>query len=354
MNSKERVMAAVNFQKPDRMPLWNTYYFPEFTINWKKYMGFNDDINPADYYGYDVCICIGDESYFPSRYEVICEDDNYIICNDSWGRTVKSGKNAYFSQTLDTILKNPGDLDKLEFEPADSEIRWRGFAEQVERERIAGKCIYAKIGGIYIRSHTLRREEDLLADMVLDEGFCNALFDRVSEHFTSMALETLKRANAWNTGLWVYDDMASTYNTMFSPALFEKYFLPRYAKIIDTCRKAGCKHFYFHSDGNIGPIIDLLLEAGFEGFNPLEPRSGLGLVKLREKYGKKIVFFGGVCNTEILPCGNKEEIKAHVMPLLEMGREGGVILGTHTIAKDVTPEAYEYYMSLVKQFGVYL
>jgi hypothetical protein len=42
-----------------------------------------------------------------------------------------------------------------------------------------------------------------------------------------------------------------------------------------------------------------------------------------------------------------------VLPLLELGRKGGVILGMASVADDVSPEAYDYYMSLVKKKGIY-
>jgi uroporphyrinogen decarboxylase len=296
---------------------------------------------------------LGDESFFPSKKEKLEDQGDYEIWNDGWGRIIRTRKQAYFSECIETVLKEPADLEKLIFEPAALESRYAGLDEAVANERVKGFCVYAKVGGIYCRSHFIRPEEDLLVDMALDEDFCNALFDRVSQHIESMALETLKRTHAYETGLFVYDDMASTYSNMFSPGMFEKYFLPRYQRIITACKEAGCQHVYLHSDGNIGPVLDLLLEAGFEGFNPLEPRSGLGLLKLREKYGKRMVLFGGICNTEILPRGDKKEIEAHVRPILELGRAGGIVLGMASVGDDVSPEAYDFYMSLVEKYGQY-
>ncbi len=138
---------------------------------------------------------------------------------------------------------------------------------------------------------------------------------------------------------------------MFSPEMFGRYLLPRYRKMIAAVRAAGCEHVFLHSDGNIGPFLDMLLEAGFEGFNPLEPRCGLDLVSLRERYGRRFTCFGGVCNTRVLPRGDRKEIEAHARPLIELAREGGVVLGTASVGDDVAPEAYDYYMSLVKRYG---
>ena len=135
--------------------------------------------------------------------------------------------------------------------------------------------------------------------------------------------------------------------------MWEKYLLPKYSRMIDTLRRHGCKHFFFHSDGNVGPLIDNLIAAGFEGLNPLEPRCGLDLVKLRKRYGNKIVFFGGVCNTVIMPDGNKKEIAEHLKPLIELGRDGGLIIGAASIGDDISPETYDYYIALLDRYANY-
>lgn len=346
MSSKEKVLRAMEFEKCEIPPLWRTWYFEGFKEKWANaFLEAGTDVE--SYYGYDTTICLGDESFFPGMSRVIEENNDTIIEIDGWGATIKRSRKGYFSQTLKYPIEEYQDLESLDFEPAELEKRWLEFDRQTAVEKSKGKCIFAKIGGIYVRSHFLRREEELLMDMVLEEDFCSELFDKVAAHFTDMALKTLDRGNLWDTGLFVFDDIASTYNTMFSPAVFEKYFLPRYQKMIATLKAAGCKHVFFHSDGNILPVMDLLLEAGFEGFNPLEPRSGLDLIQLKKKYGNRAVYFGGICNTEILQRGDKKEIERHVKPLVELARDGGVILGTHTIAEDVDPFIYDYMMNLI-------
>jgi hypothetical protein len=91
----------------------------------------------------------------------------------------------------------------------------------------------------------------------------------------------------------------------------------------------------------------MLIDAGFEGFHPLEPRSGLGLLDLCHRYGDKVTFFGGICNTEILPRGNLQEIERHIKPLVELAAHGGVVLGMASAAGDITPEAYDFCMKCI-------
>jgi hypothetical protein len=348
-----QVMKAICFEPPDYLPFWDDFW-GNFPAKWSQYMGLPATTTPDDYYGRCVCERLGNESLFPSLSDkIISTDGECDIVNDGWGRIIRRSRNGYFSETVDRVLKEYGDLERIIPEPADLDSRFTGFPEDVQSEKRRGVYVFAKIGGLYCRGQFIRGEEDLLMDMMLEKSFCNDFFDLLAEHLTQMALETLKRGNLWDTGLLVCDDMASSRMPNFSPDIFEEFFLPRYKKMVSTVRKAGCSRVFFHSDGNIGPLLDLLIEAGFEGFNPLEPSCGLDLIKLREKYGRKIVFCGGVCNKYILPKGNKKEIEAHVRPLIELGRDGGLIIGQASIGDDVEPEAYDYYMSLVKKYGNY-
>ena len=346
MTSEERVMKAVGFEKTDIIPLWKIAHIGSFTQNWRKFLGLDDSAEPDDYYGYDTAVYNLDESFFPSEKGILSDDGDSYLENDGFGSIVRRLRSGYFPNIVEYRMKNRRDLESLEFESIHSPLRITGLNEFMESSK--NKCRFARTGGIYIRSHRLWPEDKLLADMILEPGFCSELFSRVASHMLGMSLKTLEATDTWETGLWVYDDMAATYSPMFSPELFEKYLYPLYSDFIATCKEKGCRHVFFHSDGNILPFMDMLLEAGFDGFNPLEYRSGLDIVELRTRYGTKAVFFGGICNTEILPRGDKREIEAHVKPMIELARYGGIVMGTASVTGDVPPEAFDYCMSLIR------
>ncbi len=104
-----------------------------------------------------------------------------------------------------------------------------------------------------------------------------------------------------------------------------------------------------HSDGNLMPVFEQLIAAGFDGFNPIEPRCSMDVVKLREKYGK--IYFGGVCNTRILPKGTRLEIEQHLMPILEAARDGYIIPGFASASCDISIANYECYHDLIVKFN---
>lgn len=344
---QDRVLAAIRFDRAERLPTWTPGYDPGFVRRWRAFAGVGDGVQPERYYRNDTAILIGNEKFFPSKAGFMRREGDYEVSNNGWGCTVRAVPGGYFFEEIDRVLREPGDLDSIEFEPAALPARYEGLAEQARQAREACQCAFSKIGGLYIRSHFLRGEVELLTDMAADESFCDELFDRVTDHFEQMALETLRRTQTYETGLFVYDDMAGTKGPIFSPRMFARYFLPRYQRIIASCRQAGCRHFFFHSDGHVAPLLELLIEAGFEGVNPVEPRCNPGLVELRERYRRKLVLLGGLCNTQILPRNNRREIEAHLQPLLELARAGGIVLGMASVPAEMPPEAYDHAMRLM-------
>jgi len=190
-------------------------------------------------------------------------------------------------------------------------------------------------------------------DLVSDKVFAKALVEKVGNHLLSIGLESLRRANLYDTGIWIYDDMGSNDAPMFSPKTFEEIFLPVYKKMVKTLKKAGAKKVILHCDGNCISLLDMLIEAGIDGINPVEPKAGMNILELKKKYGNKLSYIGGVDNALVLPSGDKEKIKNHILPILEAGKEGGIIIGTHSIGPDISVETYDYYSTLIENYGIY-
>lgn len=354
MDSTTRVRTAIAFHKPDRVPYWDNPW-GNFLTHWQKWAGVGPAVTTADYYGSDIYgeICPA-ENFFYRDKRIMSEDQEFIYLRDGWGWEVRRHKKEEnFSEHLRLSLPNGMTLDNVQFDSPLLEDRFRRLPELVAREDAAGRCRFSKSGGIYCRTQFMYGEADLLMDMLAAPGRVHEVMGKVAEFLTALALENLRRTDAWENGLWICDDCAGSHGPMFGPAQFTEFLLPLYKTMLARLRAAGCRHVFFHSDGNIRPLLEMLLDAGFEGFNPLEPRCGMDLVSLKKSYGNRFVCFGGVCNTRILPGGDKKAIESHVRPLLEMASDGGIILGCASIGEDVQPEIYHYYRKLIQKYGNY-
>lgn len=345
-NSAKIVKQALSFLKPDRLPVCDGFW-GGFVENWRKERNQPENADIEDYYWIDLKVLVALEQFFPSQMGEIKKEGKDVYSNDGWGRVIRTKPGTYFSEPVERVFNKPADLDKIEFEPSDLDIRYEGFIKEVSRQRHKGRAVFVKIGGPFIRSSYFRGETDFLMDMAEDEGFTRAQVEKVGAHLLEIGLESLRRAEAYDFGLWIYDDMCNINGPMFSPKTFERVFKPTYKKMISAFKEAGARWVILHCDGNLLPLLEMLIECGIDGLNPVEYGAGLDIVKLMKKYGKRLSYIGGVCNTHILPGGDEKRIRGHVAAIIEAGRNGGLVIGSHSIGPDVSIENYELYRKTI-------
>ena len=350
MTSKERVMTTLDYGRPDRVPVYMGLW-PEFRAVWNE---ANPDATEScdDHFLEDIYIAVGDETPYMSRAESLGEEGEYSLQRDGWGQVKRIRGGGYFFQQLSFAYDEGLRMVYGEFDSPLLEQRYAGLDARMDdlKERY---CVFAKTGGPYIRTCFMRGEEHFLLDMASDPPLAAELAMRTAVHLAAVGVEELRRWELQDTGIWIFDDMASTKGPMFSPATAERVLAPAWKHMIDAYRAAGARKVILHSDGNIGPLLDLFVDLGFEGINPVEYNGGLDAPKLREKYGRRLALLGGLDNMVILPRGDREEIREHVLSVLSAGRDGGLVLGTHSIAPDISVETMEYVLELTLEYGTY-
>jgi len=245
-------------------------------------------------------------------------------------------------------------LDRYPFEDPRLDTRYENFIEQVWKEKAKGRCVFGKIGGPYIRSTFIRGQVNFLMDIAGDEGFARELASRVGDFLVEIGKEQIKRADLYDTGIWIYDDMAYNHGPMMSPRAFERIFYPIYKKMVRELKEAGANKVGLHSDGDIRPILDMLIDAGIDLINPVEPKAGMSVKELKKKYGNRLAYVGGMCNADVLVNGPKERIIRQTMEIIEAARDGGVIIGAHSIGPDIPVENYLAYIQCVEENGYFI
>jgi hypothetical protein len=75
------------------------------------------------------------------------------------------------------------------------------------------------------------------------------------------------------------------------------------------------------------------------------------VVELRRRYGKRLAYVGGLCNSCILPTGSDKEVHHHVEHVLSIADGGGLVIGSHSIGNDVTQKRYDLIMDILAQHG---
>ncbi len=365
MTGAQRVSAALSFREADRVPHFD-YFWGNFDLRWRRSLGLpadpaledNDMVDDPEldaYFGVDMYVAIADETPWYGRNAILSVQGDATIRRDGWGRTVRTRAGARFSEELSVALAEKAALDSLQFQPATDDGRYTDFLRNiaVRRGSASPPFIMCKVGGPYLRSSYLRGEVAWLMDMVEDPAFVDALAGRMTDHLIAIGLESLRRGNLYEHGIAIYDDIAGNRGLQMGPRLYRRFFLPQMARMIASFKSAGASKVMFHSDGDIRAVLPDLVDIGVDAINPVEPRANMDAVEIRRRFGDKLAIVGGLCNSVVLPSGSDHDVREHVLHVLRAGEGGGLAIGSHTIASDISLERYNYVMSLLRQYGQY-
>jgi uroporphyrinogen decarboxylase len=200
--------------------------------------------------------------------------------------------------------------------------------------------VFGKIGGPYIRSSFVRGAQEYMYDIAGDPGFVKELAGRITEHVLDIAKEELRRGDLYDSGIWIYDDMAYNNASIMSPKSFYDIYYPCYVHLVRELKLSGAKKVILHSDGNIVDLLDMLIDTGIDGINPVEPKAGMNIKKLKRKYGKKLAYIGGMCNSVVLVNGPHESIVKQAREIIDEAQDGGIVIGSHSIGPDISVDNY--------------
>ncbi|MGB9553357.1 MAG: uroporphyrinogen decarboxylase family protein, partial [bacterium] len=198
----------------------------------------------------------------------------------------------------------------------------------------------------------LRGMDRLLIDMVTDEEKAQQVLD-IPFRFH---LEAAKRLTVMGVdGIWLGDDVGTQRGMLLSPELWRKYLKPRLAQICQEVKRINPQlKIAYHSDGNIYPIVDELVEIGIDVLNPVQPRA-MDPVFLKKRYGKNLSFWGSIDEQHTLPFGTQEEVRREVLERLSVLGEGGgfIIAPTHHVQLDTPLENFFTFLETAKSCGCY-
>jgi uroporphyrinogen decarboxylase len=229
---------------------------------------------------------------------------------------------------------------------------------EVDRLHALGYPVMASpphLGGDFFETAVrLRGFEQFMIDLAQNPQ----LVDHLLEQLTAMHLPvSLALTRAGIDILALDDDVAEPSRMLMSRAMWQRYFKPHVKTLIDTCRRANPElAVFWHSDGNIEPIIPDLIEIGVDILNPVQP-DVMDPEKLKRLYGEQLAFFGTVGTAQLWSWGTPEDIRAEVRErIATVGQGGGLIIAP---AYDLEPaEGIPWanvaaFFDAVEDFGTY-
>ncbi len=205
-------------------------------------------------------------------------------------------------------------------------------------------------GELFEAAWRLRGLEEFLIDLLRRPAWAHFLLDRLADLARRNA-EALARAGV--DILALDDDVGMPGTMMIGPATWRTFFKPRLAMIIEAARaiKPDLRIVY-HSDGFFEPIVDDLLEVGVHAINPLQPEH-MDAARLRGRYGPRLALWGTVGRQTTFSFASPDDIRCEVAYRIEtLGRAGLILCPAYDIDEpDIPWENVSAFLKAAEEYG---
>ena len=207
------------------------------------------------------------------------------------------------------------------------------------------------------RAYAMQGLENFLLNMALHPEFAVALLKKNAEQCKVLMGAFLEQLGGNVDMIKIGDDLGTQVSLMISPKMYRQMLKPIHADFIRFIKERTKAKVFFHTDGDVEPLIEDFIEIGVDILNPIQTSAGKmsDLKSLKSKYGGRIVFCGAIDTHRVLPFGTPDEVRAEVKRVIQaLGPGGGFMLGpVHTIMDDVPAQNVLAMVDAVEEYGQY-
>ena len=212
-------------------------------------------------------------------------------------------------------------------------------------------------GSIYEQAQELRGWDVFMMDLAGDPLFAGALLDKLVEANMRRLEQILPAVEGYIQVIQVGDDLGMQDRPQLSPQLYRKVVKPHHTKLYQYIRGHTSARLFLHTCGSVYAFIPDFIEMGVDVLNPVQVSAkDMDTKRLKREFGKDITFWGGGCDTQkVLPFGTPAEVKEEVKRRIDDLAPGGgfVFNQVHNIQAGVPPENVMAMYEAVHEFGTY-
>jgi uroporphyrinogen decarboxylase len=382
MTSRERVLATLNHQEPDRIPIdlggFQTGIHREAYRELIAHLGYDEKILILD----PVQQIVRPSERVLERFRV---DTRYISAHapesfkggivQNWraGRLWHDLRDEFgvvWSMPDDEpnymdISRHPlagatkADLADYPFPNGADPTRFSGVREEALRLRRETPFALATgiSGVVYEVCWYMRGLEQWFEDLIERPEFCEALLDRVLAYWLDFETGFMKAVGDIADVVMIGDDLAGQDGPLFSPDLYRRLVKPRQKKLVRHLRSLTRAKIWFHTCGDASVLIPELIDNGIDVLNPVQVGlKGMAPQSLKARYGKDLAFWGGGIDAQhVLPFASPAEVRNAVRKNMGAFKPGGgyVFNNVHNIQKGVPPANIVALFDAAYEFGRY-
>jgi uroporphyrinogen decarboxylase len=339
LNARERMIATLDHKRPDRVPI-ELILRGEVAAALRRHYGVETDVEVARILEADASRTLrlpqrwpefersanGElKGHFGSTGPAVLVDERTY--RDRWGVVRRVGADGRYTEWVDGPFARTDDLDSFD---------WPGKRVFTDDDSYAAKVAALKADGYWVNGdegeHPFRQAwfmrgfENFLCDYVTNPAWVEAIYERILE-YTLAACRRSAAAGVDQISFW--GDVAMQDRMIVPPERWRALDKPVWRRIIREARKVNPEvRFFFHSDGDIRPIIGDIVEVGFDIINPIQPEC-MNPALVKREWGSRVTLQGGGSVQRTLPIGTLEDVRREVDFLMTTcAWDGGYVFST--------------------------
>ena len=336
MNSRDRVLTALRGEEPDRVPYCEIGIDPALA---QRFMGWGEPVTQARILE-DNPFTVDETKAIASRLKM--DNIHYVLRAPVYAQRLpgKDGR-LYYGEGL---IETTKELPTLEL-PDPHNATLYAEAKTFVSEKDDFSCWFITRIGVVPAMLSMGIESFSLA-LYDKRSFLEEVLNRycdwavtVAEHVCQMGFDAFVST----------DDMAFKTGPFFSPDVFRTLILPHFRRIAEKITIP----WIIHSDGNILPFLDDLVDLGITGLHPIE-KGAMDIRAMKQRYGDRLCLLGNV-DLNILGMGTPGDVEDEVRELIrDVGPGGGYIVTSgNSLAGYLRPENVLALSEAVQQYGRY-
>lgn len=382
MNARERVIAALNYKEPDRVPidLGATIVSSIHTqayVELRKHLGMDvEELKMLDYvqqlpyldeallkrFGVDFRLVQLPAATAPDV--AIFEEGDYYAFMDRWGSKLHMPKDGglYFDW-VDFPIKEPT-LEALDHytwpqpDPPEVNAQLREQAKFLYENTdyaLVGSAVIG--GGIFEQPARTMGLEDFFIALIKEPKFADRLMGQITDIYIESCNNYLEQVGEYLQVFTYWDDVNGQNGWLVSPDIYREMVKPKQQRLLEAIKSKTDAKVFYHGCGAVYELIPDLIDLGFDIINPVQVSArGMDTKRLKKEYGQDIVFWGGGVDTQyVLPFGKPEEVADEVKRRIDDLAPGGgfVFAAVHNIQAFVPPENIVTAFETALEYGKY-
>lgn len=339
MKPLDRVLAVLRGEEPDRVPHFEWVHNPPIIEAMTSGGSYFDLVEQLDLDGVMTK---------PAYRKEKIDDDLWL---DEWGATAKVSQDGYPVVMEDRVqIKTLQDLEN--WNPPDPDEAFRYEPIQATIDRFGGhRAIILQMRDVWSGPRDYVGYIGAMMNLIECPELVEGVVAKCVDHY----IRIIERAAEMGvTVVFTGDDVANSNGPLFSPQIWGELLLPHYKRLVDAIHVAGLYHWK-HSDGNLYPFLDMFVDAGTDGIDPIDPSGGMELSVVKAKYGGRVAIKGNVDQVELLAKGTPNEVVESVKACIRDAGVGGgyVCSSSNSIHSGVDVGLYRVMVDAIHQYGNY-